>query len=258
MTTSSAQMLQRDDGSTVAYHHLPGRQPGILFCGGFNSDMQGQKALALEAHCRSHQRQFTRFDYFGHGESSGAFEDGTIGRWAQDTIAVLEQVTQGQQLIIGSSMGGWMMLLANLASPQRVAALVGVAAAPDFTADMASNALSVDQLTELTEQGFTDIPNCYDDQEPCRISRTLIDEGCAHLLLDKDIRIDAPVRLIHGQQDQDVPWQRALQLMQSLSSTDVEVQLIKSGDHRLSQPQDLERLCTAVEQLLGRLDSTAG
>jgi pimeloyl-ACP methyl ester carboxylesterase len=257
MKKNAAQRLQRNGGDTLAYHHTPGQQPGILFCGGFNSDMQGQKALALEAYCRRHGRQFTRFDYFGHGESSGDFEDGTIGRWAQDTIAVLQQVTQGPQMIVGSSMGGWMMLLAGLACPRRVVALVGIAAAPDFTADMASNALSGDQLRELTEQGFTDIPNCYDDQESYRISRGLIDEGCAHLLLDRDIAIDVPVRLIHGQQDRDVPWQRALELMQSLSSDDVEVQLLKSGDHRLSEPDDIKRLCATIDRLLEDIRSTA-
>ncbi|MCZ6831411.1 MAG: alpha/beta hydrolase [Gammaproteobacteria bacterium] len=253
MTASSAQILQRYDGNTVAYHHTPGQQPGILFCGGFNSDMQGHKALALEAHCREHNRQFTRFDYFGHGESSGTFEDGTIGRWADDAIAVLEQVTEGPQLIVGSSMGGWMMLLASLACPQRVVGLVGVAAAPDFTEQMTRSALTPAQLAELAEQGFTDIPNCYDDQEPYRIRRTLIEEGREHLLLDREIAIDVPVRLIHGQQDPDVPWQCALELMERLRTADVEVQLLKSGDHRLSEPEDLSRLCTTIERLLDRL-----
>ncbi len=253
MAGSSPLTLQRDDGSIIAYHHTPGQQPGILFCGGFNSDMQGQKALALEAHCRAHKRQFTRFDYFGHGESSGVFEEGTIGRWADDAIAVLEQVTDGPQLIVGSSMGGWIMLLASLACPQRVVGLVGVAAAPDFTEEMASSALSSGQLAELKEQGFTDIPNCYVDQEPYRISRTLIEEGREHLLLDKEIPIDVPVRLIHGQQDPDVPWQRSLELMEHLRTGDVEVQLLKSGDHRLSEPDDLARLCSTVDELLSAL-----
>jgi pimeloyl-ACP methyl ester carboxylesterase len=250
MTSDSAQLLKRDDGNTIACHHSRGQQPGILFCGGLHSDMQGQKALALEAHCRAQQRQFTRFDYFGHGESSGAFEDGTIGRWANDTIAVLEQVTQGPQLIVGSSLGGWMMLLAAMACPQRVVGLVGVAAAPDFTKDMVKTSLTTAQLRELDEQGFTDIPNCYDKQEPYRISATLLEEARIHLLLGREIPIDVPVRLIHGQCDPDVHWRRALELSGQLRSEDVEVQLVKSGDHRMSEPGDLARLCTTIEELL--------
>jgi pimeloyl-ACP methyl ester carboxylesterase len=250
---SRTRFLPQADGHKLAFCHRPGKQPGILFCGGFNSDMQGQKALALDAWCESRGQQFTRFDYFGHGESSGSFSDGTIGRWAEDTVAVLEQVTQGPQIIVGSSMGGWMMLLATLASPQRVIALVGIAAAPDFTADMLGGAFSLEQLAELEEQGYTDIANCYDDHEPYRISRTLIDEGSKHLLLDQEIPIDLPVRLIQGQQDPDVPWQHALQLSEQLSSGDVEVQLIKSGDHRLSDPGNLTRLCTTIERLLEQM-----
>ena len=256
MTDNAApKILQRDDGHTIAYHHTPGQQPGILFCGGFNSDMQGHKALALEAHCVKHKRQFTRFDYFGHGESSGAFENGTIGRWAEDAIAVLDEVTDGPQIIVGSSMGGWMMLLVSKARPQGVVGLVGIAAAPDFTAEMVRSSLSPAQLTELDEQGFTEIPNCYEDEEPYRISRTLIEEGRLHMLLEREIPIDVPVRLIQGQKDPDVPWRRALELSECLRSSDVEVQLVKSGDHRLSEPDDLARLCVTIEELLRALQS---
>jgi pimeloyl-ACP methyl ester carboxylesterase len=247
------QTLQRDKGVTLAYHHTPGLQPGILFCSGFNSNMQGTKALALEAHCRASGRQFTRFDYYGHGESSGKFEDGTIGIWAADAIAVLEQVTEGPQVIVGSSMGGWIMLLAALACPQKILGLVGVAAAPDFTEEMQGSALSAAQLMELAETGYTEIPNCYDDEEPYRINQTLLEEGRNHLLLEKTIPIDVPVRLIHGQRDPDVPWQRSLQLAENLRSEDVEVQLLKSGSHRLSEPADLARLCATIDKLLEEL-----
>ena len=164
-----------------------------------------------------------RFDYFGHGESSGAFEDGTIGRWAADAITVLEQITQGRQIIVGSSMGGWIMLLMALACPERVAALVGIAAAADFTEEMRNASMTPAQLKDLDTMGYCDIPNCYDDQQPYRIRKTLLEEGHNHLLLDKEIPIDVPVRLIHGIADEDVPWQRALLIMEKLRSTDVEI-----------------------------------
>ena len=249
MSQQAAQILTRDDGATIAYHHNPGKLPGIMFCTGFKSDMQGGKAIALEAFCRERDRAFTRFDYFGHGESSGAFEDGTIGRWAEDAIAVLDEITQGRQIIVGSSMGGWIMLLVALARAERVAGLVGIAAAPDFTEEMLTSSLTVSQLNDIETKGYCDIPNCYDDQEPYRIRRELLEEGKNHLLLDNEIAINVPVRLIHGIEDEDVPWQRALQIMERLHSTDVEIQFIKNAGHRLSEPDDLARMLAVVESL---------
>ena len=247
------QYLPAEDGDRIAYRHTPGAAPGILFCPGFNSNMQGQKALALEAWCQSQHRQFTRFDYQGHGESSGRFEDGTIGRWLRDTLAVLDQCTSGPQLIVGSSMGGWIMLLAALARPDRIAALVGVAAAPDFTEALANDGLDANQRAQLAATGYCDLPNCYDDGEPYRIAARLLEEGRRHLLLDGELPIDVPVRLIHGQQDEDVPWGHALRIAAQLRSTDVEVQLLKSGGHRLSEPPDLARLLRTVGLLLEEL-----
>ncbi len=177
------------DGSRLAYRHLPGLTPGILFCPGFNSDMQGQKALVLEQWCRAQGRQFTRFDYFGHGESSGSVEEGSIGRWRDDTLAVLDAVTGGPQLIVGSSMGGWLMLLAALARPARIAGLVGIAAAPDFTRALAREGLTAEQRDQLQRTGYCDLPNCYDDGEPYRIGRRLLEEGEAHLLLEREIPV---------------------------------------------------------------------
>jgi pimeloyl-ACP methyl ester carboxylesterase len=246
---NGAEFLTLSDGSSLAYRHVSGREPGILFCSGFNSNMQGTKALALEQWCRDQGRQFTRFDYFGHGDSSGVLEQGCIGRWRDDGLAILDSVTTGPQLVVGSSMGGWIMLLLAIARPQRVYALVGLAAAPDFTRRLEAS-LTGEQRHQLADNGYADLPNCYDDGEPYRIGRHLIEEGAVHLLLGAQIPIDLKVRLIQGQRDEDVPWELALSLAEKLRSTDVEVQLVKEGDHRLSEPEDLRRLLVTVEQLL--------
>ena len=235
------------DGTSLAYNHLPGTDPGILFCPGFNSDMQGNKALALEAWCRERGIQFTRFDYFGHGDSDGSVEEGTIGRWRDDTLAILDTVTSGSQLVVGSSMGGWIMLLAALARPERIAGLVGIAAAPDFTRRLREQRLDEQQRRQLEQTGYCEMPNDYD--EPYRISRRLLQEGDEHLLLENDIALDLPVRLLHGQLDADVPWEHALTIANRLRGDDVEVQLVKSGDHRLSEPTDLQRLINTVAVL---------
>ncbi len=243
-------ILTREDGSMIAYRRTAGKTPGVMFLTGFKSDMQGGKATALEDFCTSRGHAFTRFDYFGHGESSGAFEDGTIGRWADDAVHVLETVTEGPQILVGSSMGGWIMLLTALRRPERVAGLVGIAAAPDFTRDLIPPALTPDQLAQMDSQGYCDIPTCYDDQAPYRICKTLLDEGDRHLLLNGNIGLDVPVRLIHGIEDADVPWQTALKIMEQLSGQDVEIQFVKAGDHRLSEPHDLDRLTRTVGALL--------
>jgi len=215
--------------------------------------MQGDKALALEAWCLEQGRQFTRFDYAGHGESDGRFEDCTIGQWRDDVLAILDRVTTGPQIIVGSSMGGWIMLLATLERPERVVGLVGIAAAPDFTESLRTGGLSDSQRSQLDETGYCDIPNCYDDGEPYRIGRQLLEEGRAHQLLEREIPIDVPVRLIHGQLDEDIPWEHALRVAQQLRTSDVEVQLVKGGGHRLSTPPDLGRLTRTIDTLLDQV-----
>lgn len=243
--------LRRDAGANVAYEHSEGCEPGILFLSGFNSNMQGDKALFLDAWCRERRRQYTRLDYQGHGQSSGALEDGTIGCWIEDALAVLDEVAEGPQLLVGSSMGGWIMLHLALARPDRVVGLVGIAPAPDFTRALRDGRLSPEQMLQLELSGYCDLENCYDDGEPYRISRQLLEDGERHCLLNSDaIEIDGPVRLLHGQCDEDVPWQRSLVLAEKLASSDVEIQLVKDGDHRLSRPSDLERLTRTVEVLL--------
>lgn len=225
-----------------------------MFLGGFKSDMTGSKATALEAHCQKQGIAFTRFDYLGHGASSGHFTDGTIGEWAQNAIHILDEVTQGPQILVGSSMGGWLMLLAALARPQRVSGLIGIAAAPDFTERLLWAQMNDAQRHVLIEEGVFYAPSCYgEDCYP--ITRRLLEEGRDHLLLDADIPIHVPVRLIHGMADPDVPWQLSGMLAERLMSDDVEVSLIKSGDHRMSQPENLAWLCQTLDVLIEKAKS---
>jgi pimeloyl-ACP methyl ester carboxylesterase len=245
--------LDRPDGARLAYCRSPatkrGRHlPGLVFLGGFVSDMTGTKALALEAFAQGRGQAFLRFDYQGHGRSSGRFEDGTIGRWAEDAVAVLDQLTDGPQVLVGSSMGGWIMLLAALARPERVVGLVGIAAAPDFTEDLLWAGYPPEVRRQLERDGVYEQTSDYADQ-PYRITRALIEDGRKQLLLRAPIPITCPLRLIHGMADEDVPWQVSMKLSQQIQSADVELTLVKDGDHRLSGPRDLSRLDATIERL---------
>jgi len=250
-----AKILTRADGSTIAYHSISGKSPGVVFLPGFKSDMMGSKALAVEAFCKKRGQAFTRFDYTGHGQSSGDFGDGCIGDWAKDTFDVVKNSTSGPQILVGSSMGGWIMLLATLMDTSRIVGLAGIAAAPDFTENLIWNELSIEQKKGLETRGYVDLPNCYEGPA-YRINQHLITNGREHILLDKPIPIHCPVRLIHGQLDDDVPWQTSLDLARRLESNDVEISLIKSGDHRLSEPLDLERLTSVIDRLLDQLETS--
>ncbi|MFO1156310.1 MAG: alpha/beta hydrolase [Rhodospirillales bacterium] len=241
------------DGAVLAYHRTPGRSPGIVFLTGYMSDMTGQKAVRLEAFCRARGQAFLRFDYYGHGASSGAFVDGTIGRWADDAILVLDRLTQGPQVLVGSSLGGWIMLLAARARPQRIAGLLGVAAAPDFTEDLIVPAMSPSEREALDRDGVVPMYSPYDPQ-PTPVTRLILEDGRQHLLLREPIPLTCPIRLIHGMLDPDVPWRTSLRLADQVAAEDVEITLVKSGDHRLSTPRDLDRLCDALELLLRRVE----
>jgi len=241
--------LSRAGGASIAYHQVAGRKPGLMFCGGFMSDMTGTKATALEAYARRRGQAFVRFDYQGHGASSGDFKDGTIGLWSEDAITVLDEVAEGPQILIGSSMGGWIMLLAALARPERIAGLVGIAAAPDFTEDLMWDRYGPEIRETLRRDGIYQEPSDYSD-EPYTITMTLIEEARQRLLLRGSIPIACPVRLIHGTADEAVPYETSLRLMEQLESDDVEVVLVKDGDHRLSEPADLTRLEGAIDALL--------
>lgn len=235
----------------LAFVRTPGRGPGAIFLGGFKSDMTGTKATALEAAARAAGRAFLRFDYAGHGASSGAFEDGTISRWRDDALAMLDHQSAGPQILVGSSMGGWIALLAALARPERVAGLVLVAPAPDFTERLMWQVFPDAVRREILDTGRHEQPGVYDDA-PYVITRALIEDGRRHLLLDRPIAVACPVRILHGQRDADVPWQLSLELTERLASADVVLSLAKSGDHRLSAPADLDRLAAALDALARR------
>ncbi len=240
--------LQRPDGNTIAYAKTDGTAPTVVFLGGFRSDMTGTKAVALEAWAREAGRAFLRFDYLGHGQSSGRFEDGTIGRWLDDSLTAIDQLTTGRLVLVGSSMGGWLSLLVARARPERLAGLVLIAAAPDFTERMLLKGLSPEDRAALERDGRLERPSQY-SPEPSVFTWKLIEEGRNHLLLDKKLVLPCPVRLLHGQSDPDVPWDYSLQIAAHLEAPDVITTLIKGGDHRLSTPADIARLIAAVEEL---------
>ncbi len=246
-------MLKTADDRSLAYHFSPGKAPCVMFFGGFKSDMSGTKAMALENHCRVRGQAFVRFDYSGHGASSGTFEDGCIGDWSADGVAMLDHVMASEQhdrfVLVGSSMGGWIMLLVALQRKAVVAGLLGIAAAPDFTEDLMRAGLSEQQNRELERHGRIEMPNDYDD-EPYIITKKLLDDGRKHLLLRREVELDIPVRLIQGMADGDVPWHTSPNLANQLRSDNVTVQLVKNGGHSLSEPDDLARLLKTLDNLM--------
>lgn len=256
-TPTKPQVLPRPGGRSIAFRSLTQTNPqavtGVVFLHGLMSDMEGGKALYMEQQCKMQGRAFIRFDQMGHGASSGRFDEGTVGAWAEDTLAVLDTLTRGPQVLIGSSMGGWLMLLAARARPHRIAGLVGIAAAPDFTEDLTWPALSPDQRREVEVRGRVEIPCPYSEQ-PYVFTEALFRDGRKNLVLKDALPFDGPVRLLHGQQDDSVPWERSLLLAERLTSPDVDCILIKSGDHRLSRLQDLDSLDMALTSVLRRLE----
>jgi pimeloyl-ACP methyl ester carboxylesterase len=243
-------ILTREDGASIAYRRRAGRAPGVVFLGGFMSDMTGTKARTLDSFCAVRGQAFLRFDYFGHGASSGAFADATVGRWKEDTLAVLDALTEGSQVLVGSSMGGWLMLLAALARPERVSALVGIAAAPDATEALMWPRLPQAARDAIMAEGQVRIPSAY-APEGYLITRKLIEDGRDHLVTNRPIPIRCPVRLLHGMRDPDVPWQTSLALAERLEGDDVRLVLVKDGDHRLSREPDLALVLATLEPLLG-------
>ena len=242
--------LDRGDGVELAWARQDGTGPTVVFLPGFRSDMAGEKATALAAFCAGRGQAMLRFDYSGHGASGGRFEDGTISRWTADAVTMIDRQTDGPLVLVGSSMGGWIALLAALARPDRVAALIGIASAPDFTQALIWPAMTTEQRATLERDGVVHRPSQYG--EPTPITRALIEDGRTRLLLNAPIELDRPVRLLHGQHDRDVPWRLALRIAERVSSNDVQVILVKDGDHRLSRPQDLSLLCRTLAALLGQ------
>lgn len=241
--------LDRGDGVRLAYALTAGRTPTVVFLPGFRSDMNGDKATHLATVCAARCQALLRLDYSGHGASGGRFEDGGIGRWVEDALVLIDRLTSGPLVLVGSSMGGWIALLAALARPERIAGLVGIAAAPDFTERLMWQAMAPSERETLLREGALIVSSQYDGSYP--ITRRLIEEGRDHLLLDAPIALDCPVRLLHGQLDPDVPWETALKIADRLTGSDVRITLVKDGDHRLSRPRDLALLGRVLAPLLG-------
>jgi pimeloyl-ACP methyl ester carboxylesterase len=240
----------------IAVRLREGAAPGVFWLGGFKSDMQGTKAVALDAWAAKAGRACTRFDYSGHGESGGAFTDGTIGRWLEESVVVFERFARGPQVLVGSSMGGWIALLLARELRQRAAAgsklagMVLIAPAADFTEELMWQKFSPEVKRQIETTGSWRRPSDY-SPEPYVITRGLIEDGRKHLLLGGLIETGCPVRILQGVQDPDVPWQHAMELSSRLARDDVVMTLVKDGDHRLSRPEDIERLIAAVQELSG-------
>jgi pimeloyl-ACP methyl ester carboxylesterase len=240
----------------IAVRLREGAAPGVFWLGGFKSDMQGTKAVALDAWAAKAGRASIRFDYSGHGESGGAFTDGTIGRWLEESVAVFERFARGPQVLVGSSMGGWIALLLarelrrRAVAGSKLAGMVLIAPAADFTEELMWKKFSPEVKRQIETTGSWQRPSEY-SAEPYVITRGLIEDGRGHLLLSGLIETGCPVRILQGVQDPDVPWQHAMELSSRLARDDVVMTLVKDGDHRLSRPEDIERLIAAVQELSG-------
>ena len=237
--------LPRAGGHEVAVRRRPGEGPGVMFLGGFLSDMTGAKATRLDAWAAETGRAFTRFDYFAHGASSGAWEDATVSRWREDALTVLDEATDGPQILVGSSLGGWMALLAALARRDRVKALVLIAPAADFTEALMWESFPLHVREAIEREGQWLAPSAHG--EPYLITKQLIEDGRRWSILNQPIPVTCPVRILQGYADRDVPWTHAVRTLEALESADVTLHLSKSGDHGLSSEADLARLVETVE-----------
>ena len=241
------------DNNQIAYKINKGsgdtKSPGLIWCGGLKSDMEGGKATTLHDWAAKQGRDYVRFDYFGHGVSTGRFRDGTVSRWAADTIQVIDELTEGPQILVGSSMGGWTSLLAAIARPERIKGLLLIAPAPDFSEKLMWARFDETIRKTIMEEGIYYEPSDYD--EPYEISRDMILDGRENQILDAPIKFDGPVRILQGMKDTSVPVAHAQKVAEMLTSEDVELTLVKSGDHSLSEPHDLVRLIRTAEELCG-------
>jgi pimeloyl-ACP methyl ester carboxylesterase len=241
--------LRRPDGEQLAWRRMAGAGPTVVWLGGFRSDMTGSKAQALADWAQARGRDYLRFDYFGHGQSSGDFQQGSITRWREDALAAIDALTEGPLVLVGSSMGGWLSLLAAVARPRRIGALVLIAPAADFTEALMKPRLTPQALRALDRDGVWMEPSDY-DPAGYPITRLLIEDGARWSVMPGPLGIAAPVRILQGALDESVPWTHAQELVAAIHGEDVVFTLIKDGDHRLSRPQDLARMIAAVEEVL--------
>ncbi|XP_077151462.1 palmitoyl-protein thioesterase ABHD10, mitochondrial [Ranitomeya variabilis] len=249
---SSIQYLARKDLPNLAYQKLKGKSPGVIFLPGFASDMNAQKAVALEDFCKSLGHSFIRFDYSGCGSSEGNMKECTIGKWKKDVLSILDDVSEGPQILVGSSMGGWLMLLAALARPEKIAALVGVAPAADHFVTV-FNQLPLEERKAAEDTGEWKLASKYSEDGFYTIPCSFIKEAENHCLLNSPIPITSPVRLIHGMKDEDVPWHVSMQIADRVLSTDVDVILRKHGLHRMSEKDDTKLLVYTIDDLIDKL-----
>lgn len=248
--------LTTPEGRRIAYDRIDGTGPGVVFLHGLKSDMQGTKAVALADWARRTGRPFLRFDCSGHGVSGGAFEDGTIGQWFEDARAAIRQLTQGPQVLIGSSMGGWLSLLIAREHPELVAGLVTIAGAPDFTEDGYWAALDPRQRAQMVRQGYIDFPSDYG--APYRISHALIEDGRERLVLRAPLSLPFPSRFLQGSADTVVSVATALRLFDHATGSDIRLSVVKGADHRFSEPADIALICNTIEEILARIAPRIG
>lgn len=232
------------------YVAIEGQGPCVVFCGGFNSNKQGNKALALEAFCMEKGQAFIRFDYSGHGQSGGDFNAGNISQWLSDTLAIVDHAAKGNVVLVGSSMGGWIALLAAQLRPTKVSGLLLIACAADMTKHYLQRINGLAPQNDSAGRAYYRVPNDDDDQQPYTIYQHMMVDGAKHTLLDRTIELTMPIRLIHGMQDTVVPWQRSQVIVQKLRSDNVSLHLVKAGDHRLSSDEDLALIAYLLSGLL--------
>jgi hypothetical protein len=251
MMTNQESYLETAPSHKLAYRFSPPspNYPTIVYLCGFRSDMQGEKVLYLEDLCTQEGLGYLAFDYSGHGQSSGTFEEGTISQWLTDSLNLVDQISQGPLILVGSSMGGWLAHLIALQRPERIIGLLGIATAPDFTENLMWHEFSPEQQKEVMNQGWTVIPTEFNDQG-WTITRNLIEDGRKHLILGKNIPLSMPIRYIHGLKDNSVPVSYSKKLMELVTSPDIALTLVKSGDHRLSQPENKRLLWLLLQELV--------
>ncbi|XP_066555056.1 abhydrolase domain containing 10, depalmitoylase b isoform X2 [Amia ocellicauda] len=253
---SSVQYLNRPDLPKLAYQRIKGKSPGVVFLPGLASNMNGQKAEALEDFCKSLGHSYLRFDYTGCGASEGVWEECTLGTWKKDVLTVLDELTEGPQILVGSSMGGWLMLLAAIARPEKTAALIGIASATDHFVT-AFKSLPIEVRKETEEKGVWKLVSKHSEEGFYNMRLEFIKEAENHCMLQSPIPVTCPVRLIHGMQDQDVPWHVSMQVAERVLSTDVDVVLRKHGTHRMSEKDDLKLLVYTIDDLIDKLTTLA-